>query len=95
MKIEVCAGSRCLMAGSELIFDMAEQLAQDILKVHPELNKGDIEVVSVPCQRVCSCDTCANDDCQEPIVLIDGELLCKTSSQEVMSKMLEAYPLAD
>ncbi len=95
MKIEVCAGSRCLMAGSELIFDMAEQLAQDILNAHPELDESDIEVVSVPCQKVCSCDACANDECQGPVVFIDGDLFCRTSSQEVMSKMLEVYPLAD
>lgn len=95
MKIEVCAGSRCLMEGSELIFSMAEQLAQDILKAHPELDESDIEVVSIPCQKMCGCDTCVSDEGNHPLVYFDGETITKASSQEIMSKMLDVYPLTD
>lgn len=94
MQIVVCTGSRCMLVGGETIFNMVEDLVHEILDKMPELSPEDLQVNAVPCQRVCSCEQCYDDDCKEPVVVIDGEILCNTSSQEVMSRILERFPVS-
>ncbi len=84
MKVEICVGSRCTMFGADQIIHSVEDLQESILKQMDISEDFKLEVFLINCMG--RCKTGRN---VSPVVIIDGEIMENTNSQEVMSKIIE------
>ena len=48
IKVEICTGSRCMMEGASTIFDILEDLSEEITERHPEIK---IEIETSKCRQ--------------------------------------------
>lgn len=84
MKVEVCLGARCSLLGGMNIYEQIDSL-NEIVESNPDLYRNEhIEVEAVKCQEYCKTPEKPN-----PIVIIDGEPVLKSSVEVIMSKVLE------
>ncbi|RBP38961.1 (2Fe-2S) ferredoxin domain-containing protein [Garciella nitratireducens] len=84
MKVEICVGSRCTMYGADHIIHSVEDLQESILNQMDTPKDFDLEVSLIKCMG-----RCKNGKHVSPVVIIDGEVMENTNSQEVMSKIIE------
>ena len=85
IKVEICTGSRCMMEGASTIFDILEDLSEEITERHPEIK---IEIGNSKCRQYCK-----KDPGLVPVVEINGEVVFNASTQVVMEKVMDLVKL--
>ena len=85
IKVEICTGSRCMMEGASTIFDILEDLSEEITERHPEIK---IEIKNSKCRQYCK-----KDPGLVPVVEINGEVVFNASTQVVMEKVMDLVKL--
>ena len=85
IKVEICTGSRCMMEGASTIFDILEDLSEEITERHPEIK---IEIENAKCRQYCK-----KDPGLVPVVEINGEVVFNASTQVVMEKVMDLVKL--
>ena len=85
IKVEICTGSRCMMEGASTIFDILEDLSEEITERHPEIK---IEIENPKCRQYCK-----KDPGLVPVVEINGEVVFNASTQVVMEKVMDLVKL--
>ena len=88
MKVEVCCGSKCTMMGADNIINNLEQLKDDILPTMEIKEDFELEVVLINCPG-----TCKEEENVSPLVIIDGEMVKKASSQTIMARVIDEAKL--
>lgn len=81
IKVNICTGSRCMMAGASTIIDVLEDLRDDIKAQHPEI---EIEIENTKCKKQCK-----EDKKMAPVVQINDEVVLSASTQVVMEKVMD------
>lgn len=88
MKIQVCAGARCTMLGSDIIFnrltEFVEEFNQRIDEGHLDVGTGKIEITMITC----------NNECKEnkknaPVVLVDDKVFTHAKTEVIMEYILD------
>ena len=85
IKVEICTGSRCMMEGASTIFDILEDLSEEITERHPEIK---IEIENSKCRQYCK-----KAPGLVPVVEINGEVVFNASTQVVMEKVMDLVKL--
>jgi len=85
IKVGICTGSRCMMEGASTIFDILEDLSEEIIESHPEVK---IEIGNSICKQYCK-----KDPTLVPVVEINGEVIFNASTQVVMEKVMDLVKL--
>ena len=85
IKVEICTESRCMMEGASTIFDILEDLSEEITERHPEIK---IEIENSKCRQYCK-----KDPGLVPVVEINGEVVFNASTQVVMEKVMDLVKL--
>jgi len=81
IKVKICTGSRCMMAGASTISDVLEDLIEDIAKQHPEI---EIVIDNTKCRKYC-----VEDKTLVPVVQINEDVIFNASTQVVMEKVMD------
>lgn len=81
IKIKLCMGSRCMMAGASTIHDVLEELQEEILVQYPEV---EIQIDTTKCKKYCK-----EDSKIVPVVRINEEIIFNATTQVVMEKVME------
>ena len=78
--VEVCVGTQCMMLGATHIMDAVQSLDE----IRQEQGSGgcQVEVVPLPCMDLCKADV------KGPFVRVDGELISRAKSDDVMAAIL-------
>ncbi len=81
INVEICSGSQCMMAGASSMYDVLEQLADDLKAqgYDVEVNLGFSK-----CMQYCK-----QDNKMSPVVKVNDEVITRATSQEVMEKIVE------
>ncbi len=87
MKIEVCAGSKCMVAGGDILLSVLEKFRDELILEHPKLT-DQIEIISTPCDGLCY-----SNDHVAPVVRVDDQTFLRAKSQDVMSYIMNFYEL--
>lgn len=87
MKIEVCAGSKCTVAGGDIILSVLERFKEELILEYPKL-EDKIEIIPVACDGFCH----ARDNVA-PIVRINGQIFERARSQDIMAYIMDFYKL--
>ncbi len=80
IKVEICAGSKCMMAGASTMFDMLEELVEDLKEQGYE---EEISLEFSKCMQFCKGDASLT-----PVVKINDEVVTKAKTQAVMEKIV-------
>ena len=88
MKIEVCAGARCTMLGSDIIFnrlsDFVEEFNDRLYKEDLEIQETELEIEMVTCN-----DKCKKNKKNAPVVIVDGKVFTNAKTQVIMEYILD------
>ena len=88
MKIEVCAGARCTMLGSDIIYnrlsDFVEEFNDRLYKGDLEIQETELEIEMVTCN-----DECKKNKKNAPIVIVDGKVFTNAKTQVIMEYILD------
>lgn len=85
IKIKICTGSRCMMEGASTIYDVLEELIEEIAENHPEV---EIEIDNTKCRKYCK-----DDNKLVPVVQINEDVIFNASTQVVMEKVMDLVKL--
>lgn len=81
IKVEICSGSQCMMAGASTMYDVLENLSEDLKEQGYEV---DIHVEFSKCMQYCR-----QDKKLSPVVKINDEIITKATTQGVMERIVE------
>ncbi len=81
INVEICSGSKCMMAGASTMFDVLENLAQDLQAQGYEM---EISLGFSKCMQFCK-----QDDKLVPVVRVNDEVITKATTQGVMERIVE------
>ncbi|MDU1315606.1 (2Fe-2S) ferredoxin domain-containing protein [Anaerococcus hydrogenalis] len=88
MKIEVCAGARCTMLGSDIIYnrlsDFVEEFNDRLYKGDLETQETELEIEMVTCN-----DECKKNKKNAPVVIVDGKVFTNAKTQVIMEYILD------
>ncbi len=88
MKIEVCAGARCTMLGSDIIYnrlsDFVEEFNDRLYKGDLEIQETELEIEMVTCN-----DECKKNKKNAPVVIVDGKVFTNAKTQVIMEYILD------
>lgn len=86
MKIQVCAGARCTMMGSDIIYNRLEDIKSDI-----ERYKGreGIEIEEIEIEQVNCLGQCKIDKKSSPVVMVDEKVFTSAKSEVVMEYIMD------
>lgn len=88
MKIEVCAGARCTMLGSDIIYnrlsDFVEEFNDRLYKEDLEIQETELEIEMVTCN-----DECKKNKKNAPVVIVDGKVFTNAKTQVIMEYILD------
>ena len=88
MKIEVCAGARCTMLGSDIIFN---RLSDFVEEFNDRLYKGDLEIQDIELEiEMITCNNeCKKNKKNAPVVIVDGKVFTNAKTQVIMEYILD------
>lgn len=81
IKVEICSGSKCMMAGASAMYDVVESLVDDLKEQGYE---AEIDLGFSKCMQFCR-----QDSNLTPVVKINDEVITKATTQGVMEKIME------
>lgn len=84
MKIKVCVGSSCTLLGSMGILDQIDDLKDIISEDADNYYDEELEVEAIKCLGYCK----ETQEKVAPVVVIDGDIMFKATSQAVMEKIV-------
>ncbi|MDY3005399.1 (2Fe-2S) ferredoxin domain-containing protein [Anaerococcus sp. AGMB00486] len=88
MKIQVCAGARCTMLGSDIIFnrlsEFVEEFNKRIEKDNLEISDTKIEISMIPCY-----EECKKNKKNAPVVLVDDKVFTNAKTEVIMEYILD------
>lgn len=88
MKIEVCAGARCTMLGSDIIYnrlsDFVEEFNDRLYKGDLEIQETELEIEMVTCN-----EECKKNKKNAPVVIVDGKVFTNAKTQVIMEYILD------
>lgn len=88
MKIEVCAGARCTMLGSDIIYN---RLSDFVGEFNERIYAGevDIEDLNLEISMTTCNDMCKKDKKNAPIVIVDGKVFTNAKTEVIMEYILD------
>ncbi|MDU6065096.1 MAG: NAD(P)H-dependent oxidoreductase subunit E [Anaerococcus sp.] len=88
MKIEVCAGARCTMLGSDIIYN---RLSDFVEEFNDRLYKGDLEIQDIELEiEMITCNNeCKKNKKNAPVVLVDGKVFTNAKTEVIMEYILD------
>lgn len=88
MKIKVCAGARCTMLGSDIIYNRLSEFVDDF---NNRLYEGEIEIPDFDLElTMTTCtDECKKDKKNAPVVIVDNKVFRNAKTQEIMEYILD------
>ena len=88
MKIEVCAGARCTMLGSDIIYN---RLSNFVEEFNDRLYKGDIDILDIVLEiEMITCNNeCKKNKKNAPVVLVDGKVFTNAKTEVIMEYILD------
>lgn len=88
MKIQVCAGARCTMLGSDIIFnrlsDFVEEFNANLEKGNIDMKNSKLEISMITCN-----DECKKDKKNAPVVIVDGKVFTHAKTEVIMEYILD------
>lgn len=88
MKIQVCAGARCTMLGSDIIYnrlsDFVEEFNEKMESEYLDIEKSNIEISMIPCN-----DLCKKDKKNSPVVIVDDKIFTNAKTEVIMEYILD------
>ena len=88
MKVKVCAGARCTMLGSDIIFNRLSDFVEDFNN-HVYNQKIIEDDITLEIEMVNCLDYCKENKKCAPIVEVDDKVFCKAKTQEIMEYILD------
>lgn len=88
MKIQVCAGARCTMLGSDIIYN---RLSDFVEEFNDRIYKGDLYVqeIELEIEMVTCNDVCKKNKKNSPVVIVDGKIFTNAKTQVIMEYILD------
>lgn len=88
MKIEVCAGARCTMLGSDIIYN---RLSDFVEEFNDRLYKGDLEIQDIELEiEMITCNNeCKKNKKNAPVVLVNGKVFTNAKTEVIMEYILD------
>ena len=88
MKIEVCAGARCTMLGSDIIYN---RLSDFVEEFNDRLYKGDFEIQDIELEiEMITCNNeCKKNKKNAPIVIVNGKVFTNAKTEVIMEYILD------
>lgn len=88
MKIEVCAGARCTMLGSDIIFN---RLSDFVEEFNDRLYKGELDVqdIELEIEMITCNDECKKNKKNAPIVIVNGKVFTNAKTEVIMEYILD------
>lgn len=88
MKIEVCAGARCTMLGSDIIYN---RLSDFVEEFNDSLYKGDLDIQDIELEiEMITCNNeCKKNKKNAPVVLVDGKVFTNAKTEVIMEYILD------
>ncbi len=83
MKVGVCTGSRCSFYGASFMIERLEELQEEIMRMNNIKDDFTLEIEILPCVGECK-----GQEEVSPIVYIDGEMIRKASTPQVMERIM-------
>lgn len=84
MKVEICVGAKCTMLGAEHILDNVEHIRDEVIPAMGLNGDVELDIEVKKCLNYCK----PNNDVA-PVVVIDGEPIFKTNSQNIMARIMD------
>lgn len=88
MKIQVCAGARCTMLGSDIIFnrlsEFVDEFNQKIEEGNLEMGDSKLEISMITCN-----DECKKNKKNAPVVLVDDKVFTNAKTEVIMEYILD------
>ncbi|MDO4710351.1 MAG: (2Fe-2S) ferredoxin domain-containing protein [Peptostreptococcaceae bacterium] len=81
INVEICSGSKCMMAGASTMFDVIESLVDDLKEQGYE---AEVNLGFSKCMQYCR-----QDPNLTPVVKINDEVVTKATTQGVMEMIVE------
>lgn len=88
MKIEVCAGARCTMLGSDIIYN---RLSDFVEEFNDSLYKGDLDIQNIELEiEMITCNNeCKKNKKNAPVVIVDGKVFTNAKTEVIMEYILD------
>lgn len=87
MKVSVCTGSKCSFYGSDHIIFCLEDLKEYLHNLDGIPEEAELEIELLPCQGFCK----KGNHGVAPVVYVDGELVERAQSQQIMEMVLNRF----
>lgn len=88
MKIEVCAGARCTMLGSDIIYnrlsDFVEEFNDRLYKDDLDIQNIELEIEMITCNNECK-----KNKKNAPVVIVDGKVFTNAKTEVIMEYILD------
>ena len=88
MQIQVCAGARCTMLGSDIIFN---RLSDFVEEFNDRLYKGELDVqdIELEIEMITCNDECKKNKKNAPIVIVNGKVFTNAKTEVIMEYILD------
>lgn len=86
MKIKVCTGARCTMAGSDIIYNRIEDIVHQIDKYR---NRDDVVIEDIELEHVNCLGQCKVNKKVSPVVLVDDKEFLNAQSEVIMEYIID------
>ena len=88
MKIEVCAGARCTMLGSDIIYN---RLSNFVEEFNDRLYKDDLDIQNIELEiEMITCNNeCKKNKKNAPVVIVDGKVFTNAKTEVIMEYILD------
>ncbi|MDU5504223.1 MAG: (2Fe-2S) ferredoxin domain-containing protein [Anaerococcus vaginalis] len=88
MKIKVCAGARCTMLGSDIIYN---RLSDFVKEFNNKVYKGDLDIqdIKLEIEMITCNDECKKNKKNAPVVLVDEKVFTNAKTEVIMEYILD------